>query len=316
MQAQLISDFQQVNMDTNNNKKFIECTPSHEEQRKNIEYVRRRMLEEFDTNPHLYDLCDREKVATNDFWVSRFINWLDQGNEKAFDHMKETFRWRRSYGINCYDPLEIPLEVYQMGPVFRFMDDPEGRSMLYVRCKMHRKIPEIEDRIRKSFINYVEKIDAKANREFGFNIVFDMNGSGYANVDLDMLFFIITTIRKYYPNGNKYTYILGLPWILNSVAKFALALIPSDTARKVKFLSLTEFHQLLPSHCIPDFLGGTCIEPYRKIPIGAKDCITLGKELYGLNEVETKRLLKPSIKFVEEGKAHAVFVDDLVELYL
>lgn len=315
MQAQLISEFATLNMDGNNNScKSGEVTVT-EEQRKNIEYVRRRFLEEYEANPHLYDSCDRERVAKHDYWVSRFINWLDQGPEKAFEHMKETFRWRRSYGVNCYDPLEIPLEVYQMGPVFRYLDDPEGRSMLYVRCKMHRKIPEIEERIKKSFLNYVEKIDSKANREFGFNIVFDMNGSGYSNVDLDMLFFVITTIRKHYPNGNKYTYILGLPWILNSVAKFALALIPSDTARKVKFLSLNEFHQIMPPNTIPDFLGGTASEVYRKIPRGAKDCIQLGKEIYGLSETEVLKLLKPSLKYVEEGKSKAVFVDDLIEFY-
>ena len=92
MQAQVISDFQAINMDANNNSCKSDGPNVTEEQRKNIEYVRRRFMEECDANPHLYDPCDRERVAKHDYWVSRFVNWLDQGPEKAFEHMKETFR--------------------------------------------------------------------------------------------------------------------------------------------------------------------------------------------------------------------------------
>lgn len=44
---------------------------------------------------------------------------------------------------------------------------------------MHRKIPVIEERFKKSFINYIETIDALANQEFGWNIIFDCHGAGY-----------------------------------------------------------------------------------------------------------------------------------------
>jgi len=270
-------------------------------QAQQIDDLRRRFLDEIQSHPDLYDACDVERVKTRDVWVSRFLNFLDQGPERAFDHMKETFQWRRSFGINSFDPLEIPREVYQMGPVFLYQPDDDGRNMLYVRVKMHRKLPQLEDRIKKCFLNYIERVDRKSNREFGFNIVFDMTGSGFQNADMDMLFFVLPAIRRYYPNGVKTVYILGLPWILNSLAKFALAIIPSDTARKVRFVTQQEFQEVLPSEKIPDFLGGTGPGNYRRVPRGAKDCFTLGYELYGMTTEEVTKLLKPSLKYIEEG---------------
>ena len=277
--------------------------------RDQIQEVRYKFLEESRLHPELYDDVDRLKVKSNDLWVARFLRFLNQGSDQALNHMKECFQWRKSFGINSYDPLEIPLEVYQMCPLFEYVPDSEGRGMLYARIKMHRKLPQLEDRIKKFFIHHIERMDMRYNREFGFNVIFDMTSSGIPNADLDLLFFILPSIRKYYPNGVKNVFILGLPWILNSIARFALAIIPSDTAKKVKFLSQQEFHSVVPIERIPDFLGGTCQVQYRRVPKGAKNCIQLGEELYGMTQEEVLKLLKPSLKYIEEGRPLATEVD-------
>jgi hypothetical protein len=297
----MCSLLQKGNMDVNHNSTGTSCP---------IKELRERFLNEIDAHPDLYDAVDREKVIHSDLWVSRFLNFLDQGPDRAFDHMIETFRWRKSFGINHFNPLEIPREVYMMAPLFEYYPDPAGRKMFYVRVKMHRKIAILEERIKKSFMNYVNDIDTNANREHGMNLVFDMTGSGYSNADLDLLFFLLPTIRKHYPNAVQFVYVLGLPWILNSIAKFALALIPSDTAKKVRFLTQDEFHNIMPIDTIPDFLGGTATRNYRRIPRGAKTCVELGAEIYGLSEEEVIKLLKPSLKHITEGKDLAVEDDE------
>lgn len=275
-----------------------------------IKELRCKFLHDFDSHPEMYDPADRDKVTSSDLWVARFLNFLDQGPDRALDHMIETFRWRKSFGINQFDPLEIPREVYVMAPLFEYYPDSKGRKMFYVRVKMHRKISMLEERIKKSFMNYIEKLDTAANCEHGINLVFDMTASGYSNADLELLFFILPSIRKYYPNSVKYVYVLGLPWILNSIAKFALALIPSDTAKKVRFLTQSEFHNIMPVDQIPDFLGGTGSRNYRRIPRGAKSCVQLGAELFDLSEEEVIKLLKPSLKHIREGEATAIEEND------
>ena len=275
-----------------------------------IKELRCKFLQDFDSHPEMYEAADRHKVTSSDLWVGRFLNFLDQGPDRALDHMIETFRWRKSFGVLQFDPLEIPREIYVMAPLFEYYPDKKGRKMFYVRVKMHRKVALLEERIKKSFMNYIEQLDIAANCEYGINLVFDMTGSGFSNADLDLLFFILPSIRKHYPNAVKYVYVLGLPWILNSLAQFALALIPSDTAKKVRFLTQTQFHNVMPVDKIPDFLGGSATRNYRRIPRGAKSCVELGAQIYGLNENEVIKLLKPSLKHIAEGEGIAVEEED------
>lgn len=220
--------------------------------------------------------------------------------------MIDTFKWRKDFEIHHFKKLEIPREVYVMAPLFEYYTDSEGRRMFYVRVMMHRKIALLQERIKKYFMNNIERMDRAANREHGINVVFDMTGSGFSNADLDLLFFLLSSIRNYYPNSVQYVYVLGLPWILNSMAKFALALIPSDTAKKVRFLTQAEFHEVIPSEKIPDFLGGTATMNYRVIPRGAKSCVQLGHEIFGMDEAEVTKMLKPSLKHIRDGEASAV----------
>ncbi|KAI1290112.1 Motile sperm domain-containing protein 2 [Halotydeus destructor] len=272
---------------------------------KEIAMVREQFMADYEANPELYDAEDLVKVNT-DHWVSRFIGFLDQGPEKGLDHMVECFRWRKTFGVNAFDQAIIPLEVYQMGPLFIYEPDNNGRLNLFIRGKMHRKIEILEERLKRSFVNYVEKVDAAANKQFGWNLVLDCQGAGLSNADLDMLVFMMMTVRKYYPNGVKYVYVCGLPWILNSVAKVVLAFMPSDTAKKIRFVSHDELHQRVATENLPDFMGGTCKKNYRIIPKGVKPCEQLGRELYNLTEEQVKKVMAPSMKYIKEGEKTAI----------
>ena len=72
-----------------------------------IEFVRKEFLQDFKLNSHLYDEKDLCKI-NSDLWVKRFIHFLNQGPEKGLEHMKEVFRWRKSFGVPTFDRLSIP----------------------------------------------------------------------------------------------------------------------------------------------------------------------------------------------------------------
>lgn len=97
--------------------------------------VRQRFLEDFHANRDLYDERDLLKI-NSDLWVKRFINFLDQGADKGLEHMKETFRWRKSFGVNDFDRTTIPLEVYQMGPLFIYEPDAKGSKVVLMAVKL------------------------------------------------------------------------------------------------------------------------------------------------------------------------------------
>ncbi|RWS13518.1 Motile sperm domain-containing protein 2-like protein [Dinothrombium tinctorium] len=273
-----------------------------------IREVREKFLEDYKANADLYESVDIEKIKQNDFYVRRYINYLNQGPEKGLEQMKKAYRWRKEFNLNHFDQLTVPKEMYQLGALFTYPPDKNGDLLLYVRGKMHRKIELVADRIKHYFAYHVNKLDEKAGREYGWSIIIDATDTGYANADLNMLLFVFETLRTAFPNGIKYFIIYGLPWILNAFATFVLQLLPSNALSKIRFFDKQQLFAFVDEANLPDFLGGTCKEVYRRVPKEAKDIYSLAEE-EGLTREETDKLLKPSLKYIDN--VNFVWVDHI-----
>ena len=57
----------------------------------------------------------------------------------------------------------------------------------------------------------------KENISQEITLVFDCNGAGLKNVDLDVIKFLISLFQNYYPHMLGKILIYDLPWILNPV---------------------------------------------------------------------------------------------------
>ncbi|RWS15633.1 Motile sperm domain-containing protein 2-like protein [Dinothrombium tinctorium] len=263
-----------------------------------IRTVKEKFLDDVKANPNLYDSKDIEKIEKNDYFVKRFINYQNQGSEKGLEHMKKAYKWRKDFNINNFDQLCLPKEVYQMGAIFIYLPDKENDPVLHIRGKMHRKVDLLMDRIKHYFAHLVNELDEKVGREFGWSIIVDATDSGYQNADVDMLTFIIETLRTVFPNGIKYFIIYGLPTILNAFAKLMLSLIHSNAKKHIRFFNKQQLLEFVDEQNLPDFLGGTCTEVYRRVPKDAIDVYTLSKS-EGLTREQVEKLLKPSSKYID-----------------
>jgi len=45
-------------------------------------------------------------------------------------------------------------------------------------------------------------------------MVFDMNGAGLSNMDMDLVRFIMNCFKTYYPNLLEWMLIFNMPWVL------------------------------------------------------------------------------------------------------
>src|ERR1700689_1716314 len=116
-----------------------------------ITSLREKFLKEYEGNPELYDEEDIERIRKgDDFFVSRFLNFLNQGPEKAFEQMKECYRWRKSFGVNHFDKGAFPLELTEAGCIFPYLRDLNGAPVVHVR-------PKICARIKKDFPEELER---------------------------------------------------------------------------------------------------------------------------------------------------------------
>jgi len=99
---------------------------------------------------------------------------------------------------------------------------------------------------------------------------------GFANVQLDMLKYLVNTVREYYPCGLKYIVVYEIPWLLSGVQKMVYTMLPEEAKKLIQFMNKKNIHKLIPIENLPDYMDGTCQIDYRKAP---STCITF-REMY------------------------------------
>lgn len=233
-----------------------------------IQWVRDQFKQEVETNPDLYDPIDVKRIQESEFYVQRFINFLNQGPEKGFDQLKESFQWRKSFKLNDFDPLDYNKEWYEAGAIFPFLPDSDGVQAIHLRPKLCAKFKkENSDKFEKYSLQVVHQVDSIVQQEFGWGLVMNCSDISVKDVDLDFLFHILPKLRKYFPNGCKYCIIYGLHWSVNYICKVALAAMPADSAKKIRFLGKeSELIQVIPQSRLPDYLNGTAKINYHTFP--------------------------------------------------
>lgn len=230
--------------------------------------LREKFLLEVDTNSQLYDAEDVEKVRLNDFYVARFINFLNQGVDKGFEQMKDCFQWRKTVGVTRVNADDYSSGFIESGAIFPYLPDKEGTCVIHLRPKICNKLKkESADKFEKYCMQVTNAVDEKVQKEFGWGLVMNCSDLGVSDIDLNFIFQILPRLRRYFPNGCKYCIIYGLHWSVNYICKMALAAMPADSAKKIKFYGKEEeLLNLIDRHNLPDYLNGTCGKLYNKVP--------------------------------------------------
>lgn len=241
-----------------------------------IQRLREMFLQEVSSNPDLYDDEDVDRIRSTDFFVQRFINFLSQGVDKAFEQMKETFQWRKKIDIKTFDQRDYPEAL--LSAVFPYFADQEGLPIIHIRSKDCSRIKKDHpDKLERYCMQLANSVEMMTQEEFSWGIVINCADLSVSDVDLAFIFSILPRLRKYFPNGCKYCVIYGLHWSINALCKVALNAMPSDSAKKVRFYRRREeLNALIPSAHLPDFLEGSAALDYHSFP--SQDRL---RDLYG-----------------------------------
>ncbi|XP_054159375.1 motile sperm domain-containing protein 2-like [Oppia nitens] len=261
--------------------------------------LRQRFLEEYDNNRDLYNDEDVDTIRTNDWYVKRFLLARRRDVDQAFHMIRDTMRWRQQFGLSDMKDTDFPAEFYKVGGLFSYEKDLEGNVVIYLRIRMHRKIPEMAEPIKKFLMFIVNKVDKEVDGN-GMAIVFDCSGAGYSNMDMDFLSFLITAGNSYFPVGLKYILVYELSWLLNAFRKIAMSLIPQTFLPLIKFADKSNVKQYITTEALPDFMGGTCKRNYRYVPNG---CTTVAKLAIenGFTQTDIDRILPFYEPLLEEA---------------
>lgn len=247
----------------------------------------------------LYYEEDYQKLETDDWYVKRFFLARNRNESEALKMIIETMRWRKSIKIREFRDYHFPIEFYKIGALFIYECDRDGFLTVYIRVKMHRKIPELDDHSKKFLIHVLNKADIMTGGN-GIGVVFDVTGAGYRNLDWDYLKFLINSGSSYFPVGVKYILVVNVPWALNAFRRVALSFLPASWFGLIKFANGDEVFNYIDRNSVPDYLGGNCKRNFRAIPPGSQPVSQVITEFgYSLQDID--RILPEFSDALEEA---------------
>ncbi|XP_015791537.1 motile sperm domain-containing protein 2 [Tetranychus urticae] len=244
----------------------------------NVKRLREAFRQEYLTNPDLYYDQDYQKLETDDWYVKRFFLARNRNETAALQMIIEAMKWRKHYKIREFRDQHFSMEFYKIGTLFIYECDLDGYLTVYIRVKMHLKVPELNDHCQKFLIHVLNKADI-LTRGNGIGIVFDVTGASYGNLDLDYMKFLINIGANYFPVGVKYILVVNVPWTFNAFRRAALSFLPSSWFGLIKFANGKEIFNFIDKSSVPDYLGGTCKRSYRAIPPGCRSMSQVLTEL-------------------------------------
>ncbi|RWS22247.1 motile sperm domain-containing protein 2-like protein [Leptotrombidium deliense] len=250
--------------------------------------IREKLASEFRENEDLYDEIDMEKISTDDWSIVRYILHCKQDCDTAFEMLKKSLQWRKSFEVNKLQATHFPREFYESGSFFPFTEDKNGNVVIYLRGKFHRKLSDWTQLFKKFFVFVIDSVDKKKGGKH-YTVFWDCEGAGIANVDLEMLTFMTSVITNYFPYGIEYIMIHELPWVLTAIYNLAKSWVPEHYQRLVRFVTRTQINEWITVENLPQYLNGTSEVDCRQVPQGVSTAKQI-EEKYHLNRGAASQL--------------------------
>lgn len=218
-----------------------------------VDQIRSKLSLEFDRNGSDFHRNDIEMVTTNDWPIERFVIEYTT-EEKAFEALIKTLKWKKSFGIHDRTDHYFPKEFYEVFERERFGRDREGRLIQWESQRNDQKISGFQDLYKQFLAHMVDRVDAQAGRH-GFTLVSDISGGGLSSVNMEFLKFRIE-LFAYYPQGLRRVIVVDLPVVLQALTKVVTSWVPKHISDRLRFVRRHELHQFVDIDAIPVRLGG------------------------------------------------------------
>ena len=269
-----------------------------------IQTVRDKFFEQLKSNPTLIGTIDAEDIAKInkcDWFVRRWLLHNNGNLDPSVEQLITAVQWRHEMGFRRLAPNYFPNEMYRVGGLFFYEPTQDGQPTLYLRLARVKKIPEVNELVKK-FVSYMLwQLDERADGH-GFVIVFDFLGAGLSNCDLDIAKHLISTLTRHFSMGMANAYAVDFPWILRAFWAMVKNMVPASRRSLLKFCSRAELLSHIDGDRLPTSLGGSCQSPttgWAVAPQGSPSCVEFGVNVLGIPRERCEKLFEVFIPMLE-----------------
>ncbi|KOB69484.1 Motile sperm domain-containing protein [Operophtera brumata] len=191
-------------------------------------------LKEATLNPtELFHPLDLER-SKDDKYLKRVLIHCEKDAKSASDMLWDICTWRKSNAVNDINENTIRLDYVKEGMFFPRGRDVDGSLMLILKSKMHVKGQKSFEDLKKIMIYWFDRLEREENGN-KITMFFDMDGAGLSNMDMELIKYLISLFKLYYPNFLNYIVIFNMAWVLNAAFKVVKSLLPAKAIERMKF---------------------------------------------------------------------------------
>lgn len=185
-----------------------------------------------ESNPDFHPL-DLERVH-DDKYLKRVIAHSENDAKQSADMLWDILTWRKTVGANEINESTVRMDYIKEGTFFPRGRDLDGSLLLINKCKTHIKGQKDVEEIKKVIIYWLDRIEREENGK-KITMFFDMDGCGLSNMDMELIKYLISLFKLYYPFFLNYIIVYQMPWVLSAAFKVVKQLLPAKAVEKMKF---------------------------------------------------------------------------------
>jgi len=195
-----------------------------------------------------YSKVDLERLKTDDEYLNRF--WIHASllegstRDNTVKMVVDTFLWRKEFKVEHIKKELLSKVVLERGEVYCAGRDKEGCRMLVICVRKHVKDEENSEDDKRHFVWLLEKLD-KEEQGKKISILFDSEGAGLRNMEIEAIKFLINTMMYHYPNFVSKIMVYNMPWVLTTIWKLVKTFLPTKARDMIKFIDKSSIHELI-----------------------------------------------------------------------
>lgn len=193
--------------------------------------------------------------ARDDKYLKRVLQHQEYDAKSAADMLWDILTWRKSVGASDINESNIRMDYVNEGMFFPRGRDVDGCLLLIFKAKMHVKGQKDYEELKKIMIYWFDRVEREENGQ-KITMFFDMDGSGLGNMDMELVKYLITLFKLYYPYFLNYIVIYHMPWVLLAPFKVVKTLLPAKAVEKMKFLTKDSLKEIVAPEQALNCWGG------------------------------------------------------------
>ncbi|XP_061727518.1 motile sperm domain-containing protein 2-like [Cydia pomonella] len=223
--------------------------------------------------------------AKDDKYLTRLLLHQENDAKMAAEMLWDILVWRKTNNVNDINENTVNMDYIKEGAFFPHGRDVDGNLLLIIKSKMHVKGQKDFEELKKVIIYWFDRTEREEQGK-PITLFFDMDGCGLGNMDMELIKYLISLMKLYYPYFLHYIIIYQMPWVLSAAFKVVKSLLPAKAVERMRFSTKDNLKDVVAPEQALTCWGGKDPYVFEFVP-----------ENRGTNDVHTPK----KVTFAEQG---------------